>query len=170
MRWLTHQSCAVGIALCSHMSWIGVCAAFFGGILPDIFDQKMAKACSVTKKGQQRVFGQVHRGISHWFGLYVLLILALDRYMFQASVHAIILGLAIGALSHVLLDMLTPKGVPLLPLSKKWRLAIPVCSTGSVREYMFLVTLWVGFLFLLRHDLASLLDRVAKFLRAEAWF
>ena len=47
-------------------------------------------------------------------------------------------GLALGGLSHVVLDMLTVQGVPLLPFSRKNRFSLKLCKTGGVGEYVFL--------------------------------
>ena len=65
-----------------------------------------------------------------------------------AALRPVLLGLCFGGLSHVLLDMLTPAGVPLTPFSRKHKLSLKLCATGSLGEYLFLTgVLAVGWLF-----------------------
>jgi membrane-bound metal-dependent hydrolase YbcI (DUF457 family) len=47
----------------------------------------------------------------------------------------------LGALSHIALDALNPSGVPALPLRDRPRLKLPLISTGSLREWIFLAGL-----------------------------
>ena len=164
MRWITHQIAAVGLLFSLKFSLGAVAAGFVGSILPDIIDQKLAKTFGFSKRGQQRVFGRVHRGLSHWFGLYLLLILACNYLLIADWIKEIILGFAIAALSHVLLDMLTPKGVPILPLAKKPRLSLPICSTGSLGEYIFLMAICLIYVIYMRDECLHYLNLARKFL------
>ena len=62
-------------------------------------------------------------------------------------------GLAVGGLSHVILDMLTPQGVPFLPFSRKNRFSLKLCKTGGIGEYLFLAAMLAGMAFFLRDDI-----------------
>ncbi|MBQ9536728.1 MAG: metal-dependent hydrolase [Desulfovibrionaceae bacterium] len=164
MKWITHEVGAVGLAVTLQLPLTAVVAAFFGGILPDVFDQRVARVFSRSKKGQQRVFGAVHRGLSHWFGLYLALLFMVEVWPLPLLLQEVIWGLGLGAASHVLLDMLTPKGVPLLPFSRKLRLACPICSTGTWREYLFLALMTLTWLIVNREACFVLLGRLQRFL------
>jgi inner membrane protein len=74
-----------------------------------------------------------HRGLTH-----SLLAVVGGLMLIQAMEPKTLLGrlvepMALGYLSHLAADALTPAGVPLLwPL--KQRFALPVCSTGGLME------------------------------------
>lgn len=77
------------------------------------------------------IFG--HRNFWHSLLAALLLFLAFSSFLPQ---HFAVLVLA-GYLSHLLLDMLTPAGVPLFyPFTK--RFSIPLTKTGGLIEYLFL--------------------------------
>lgn len=158
MKWFTHQTLAAASAVALGMPVAAVGGAVAGAVLPDVIDHRLAALSS----NRQRAFNQVHRGASHWFGWYaVLLLAALAAPEFmpgllaglknagllpvslgkvaQGLVASVLAGVAYGALTHVLLDMCTPSGIPLTPFSRKNKLSLHLCSTGSVREYAFLV-------------------------------
>ena len=77
-----------------------------------------------------------------------------------ALLSAIIIGL--GGISHVVLDMLTPSGIPLHPFSRKNKLSFKVCSTGSVGEYVFLGVMLVLLGFLLGPEMKELIRHVRQ--------
>lgn len=140
MKWITHQATAVAAALALHLPWEGVAAACAGAVLPDVLDQRMA-GLAPTRRGRQKVFNAVHRGTTHWFGWWLALCVA----ALCVPPHALgelggqaLLGLGFGGLSHVALDMLTPSGVPLTPFSRRHKVSLRLCSTGSIGEYCFL--------------------------------
>lgn len=143
MKWVTHQTVAGVAALALDMPWPAVAGALFGAVLPDVIDQRLARLSSRP----QKAFNRLHRGASHWLGWYVLLwlgLLALPLLLpppfrqLSPAMQATLSGVAFGALSHVALDMLTPSGVPLTPFSRRNKLSLGLCSTGSVQEYLFL--------------------------------
>ena len=155
MRWVTHQVAAVAAALIIHLPPAGIAAAFVGGVLPDVFDQKIAG----LSRDRQRAFNRVHRGVTHWFGLW-LGVLALSLVAppglpaeWFALWRPVCFGLALGGLSHVVLDMLTPQGVPLLPFSRRNRFSLRLCRTGGLGEYIFLAAMLVGMGLFLRQDI-----------------
>ena len=74
------------------------------------------------------VFG--HRGITHSAVAVAALIVVL---MHGGYVRAITAALAVGYLSRLAADMLTPRGLRLAwPFRKTW--GLPVCNTGSPAE------------------------------------
>ena len=68
----------------------------------------------------------------------------------------------VGGISHVVLDMLTPSGIPLHPFSRKNKLSFRVCSTGSVGEYVFLGVMLVLLGFLLGPEMKELIRHVRQ--------
>lgn len=154
MKWFTHQTVAVAAAIALHMPPAGIAAVFAGAVLPDVIDFKLAG------KGpqRQRNFNKIHRGISHWFGWYVLLLLCAMLLPLAPRETDLALGMAFGALTHIALDMLTPSGVPLIPpvpmvgsAKGSGRISLNLCSTGSIQEYIFLVVT-MAFFWLLAGD------------------
>lgn len=181
MKWFTHQSLAVGAALVLHMPPVGVAGVVLGSVLPDVVDQRLAR----LTPNPQKTFNRIHRGASHWFGWYALLLLlallwpllvdagmapALPRLpglpaRSAAQVPGLLAGVAFGALLHVALDMLTPSGVPLHPFSRQNKLSLKLCSTGSLGEYVFLAV-GLAAIALAGHDrLPELARAVGRFLR-----
>ena len=71
-------------------------------------------------------------------------------------------GLAVGGLSHVVLDMLTPQGIPLLPFSRRNRFSLKLCKTGSFGEYAFLATMIVCMWIFLREEVYSEAHRIVR--------
>ena len=140
MKWITHQTAAVAAALALHLPLEGVAAACVGAVLPDVLDQRVAGLAG-GKKTRQKVFNAIHRGTTHWFGWWLALLLAAlvaSAPALPPAWRGVPPGLGLGGLSHVLLDMLTPAGVPLLPFSRKSRISLHLCATGSLGEYCFL--------------------------------
>lgn len=147
MKWITHQTGAVFGALLLQLSPLAIAAALVGGILPDIIDQKLS-ASGRSSKARQKIFNKIHRGPSHWFVWWLLAFLCCSSISHMPG-REIAAGLALGGLSHVALDMLTSRGVPIMPFSRKGSLSLHLCSTGSWREYVFLLFLICATLYLL---------------------
>ena len=61
MRWVTHQVGALGAGLLLHLPLAGLAACVVGGILPDVFDQKLAGLF----RNRQKAFNNIHRGFTH---------------------------------------------------------------------------------------------------------
>ncbi len=151
MRWLTHQVGALGAAFLLHLPPAGIVAAWFGGILPDVFDQKLAN----LHPSRQTGFNRVHRGFTHWPGLWIGLMLVSIVLLPKHGLHLlrpVCVGLSVGGLSHVLLDMLTPQGIPLSPFSRRNRFSIGLCRTGSAGENIFLFCLLAAIVLFLGED------------------
>lgn len=143
MKWITHQSGAILGALVMGMPWPGVAAAGAGAIFPDVIDLKVS-SLGGSRAGRQKIFNRIHRGPSHWFGWWLMLLLLFPVWPLPALVRDAAAGFLLGALSHVAFDMLTPQGIPLLPFSRRGKLALPVCTTGKPGEYLFLLLLWLA--------------------------
>ncbi len=137
MKWMTHQAAAVGMALVLHLPVEGVLASCFGAVLPDMLDQRASR----MTRNPQRTFNRIHRGVTHWFGWWLALFLVAGLLPLPPHGRAVVLGVGFGALSHIVLDMLNPTGVPLHPFSRKNRFSLRLCSTGSVGEYVFLAAM-----------------------------
>ena len=168
MKWITHQTAAIGAALVMQLPLEGVIASCVGGVLPDKLDMRIAD----MTPNRQRTFNRIHRGTTHWFGWWLLLLLLggatglLPRIPhLPPFAHAIIMGLGFGGLTHVVLDMLNPHGVPIMPFSRKPTLSLKLCSTGSLGVYVFLGAMLLVFVALLgpelRHTIYSI-ERAAQ--------
>lgn len=137
MKWITHQTGAVFLGLALGLSPAGVASASVGALVPDIVDQKVSNLGS-TRAQRQRIFNKIHRGTSHWFGWWLAMLAGAFCFPLQFIPSDALAGVAFGGLSHVALDMLTPYGVPVLPFSRKTRVSLNMCKTGSAAEYIFL--------------------------------
>lgn len=118
-------------------------AAITGALIPDI-DHKRSKVSNKNKVLSffVRLFFE-HRGFTHspLFALMVALVLtSISKiYSFPYS-FPIILGITIGIVSHIFLDMINPKGVPLLfPIRQKF--GIGLVKTGHISEIFFKLAL-----------------------------
>lgn len=143
MKWISHQICALGLAAGAGASLPLLAGVGLGAVLPDRLDRLLAS----FYRNKQRGWGKVHRGPTHWFGWWLALAWAgwrLDLLLAPLparplAVQSLILGLGLGGLSHILLDMLTPKGVPLLLFNRKSRLSLNLVTTGALSEKIFLL-------------------------------
>ena len=134
MKWVTHQAGALALALLFKLNPATTAGMILGAVLPDAVEQ------AVSFKNR-RLFFAIHRGFFHWFGLYGLGLLLIAALPLNPQTSSLGLGLFLGALSHLALDALNPSGVPLLPLAQKPRLKMPLVSTGSAGEWLFLAGL-----------------------------
>lgn len=134
MKWVTHQAGALAAALLCKAEPLVSAAMVLGAVLPDAIEQGVSR-------GNRRLFLAIHRGVFHWFGLYAAGLLAAACLPLSPHAQAAAAGLMIGALSHIALDALNPSGVPLLPLRDRPRCSLPLVSTGSLKEWIFLAGL-----------------------------
>ncbi len=105
--------------------------AIFGSLVPDIDTRtsKMGRKAGAVSSIISVSFG--HRTLFH-SPLFVLLVCLLG-IMFIPQQKVYIAALVVGMLSHLLLDMLNRKGIPLLwPLPKKYHIAS--VQTGSITD------------------------------------
>lgn len=133
MKWATHQAMAVMGSFALGLPAAGIAAAWAGSVLPDIIDQRSAAGMFF----RQRRFNKAHRKSSHWFGWWLVPLAAAHLGLLGPLPDSAMEGFALGCLSHVLLDLCTTKGVPLLPFGDG-KLSLRICSTGSVAEYAIL--------------------------------
>lgn len=149
MKWITHQCVAVGVAAALGLPLPALAGVAVGSVLPDMIDQSIARMLVFRRAA----FNCIHRGFTHWFGWWIALMLPVllkVPVVPGASFEALaVFGLGFGGLSHVLLDMATMHGVPVVPWSRKKRLALKLCATGSLREYLFLALFLGGMALLL---------------------
>ncbi len=168
MKWITHQSVAVGPALILDWPSTAVAGVALGAILPDMIDM----AISRMTPNPQKTFKAIHRGFTHWFGWYVALLIFWGLlYVYPRSMGALHLplkqvyflgGVALGGLFHILLDMCTPSGVPLFPFSQQKRFSLKLFSTGSAQEYVFLALVLALLAALGVDDFSSILRQVQR--------
>ena len=139
MRWPTHFVAGLAAGMLITTEPVAVIVSGVSALLPDIDipTSKVGRASPVVSTIINIAFG--HRGLFHSL-LAAGLIYRLDLKFFPAySIYCLV-----GYLSHLLLDCLTPSGVPLLwPIPLRFR--IPVIKTGSVSEMILFVCI-VAFL------------------------
>lgn len=119
---------AAGLLIAAHLRADPVlcfAAGCFGGLLPDIDHPQSMLSGWIPGSGLLGVFGLRHRTVTHSIIFVVLLVAAwfaassrfMIPYPFAASFFA-------GVASHIVSDMLTPSGVPLLyPSRRAWKAA-----------------------------------------------
>lgn len=134
MKWITHQSVALMAAFSAGFPLAGIAAAWAGSVIPDVIDQRSANRAFF----RQKKFNQVHRKSSHWFGWWLAIWIWSLTGQLGPLPDALVGGFGFGALTHVLLDMCTSHGVPLLPFGRV-RFSLKICSTGSFGEYAILI-------------------------------
>ena len=114
-------------------------AAVFGAKLPDIDTRRS----SITNKNRLlsfliRVYTK-HRGITHsHFLLFIFMTLFMPLLeLNDIYINNFIIGFFLGYLSHLIYDMMNPKGIPLFyPVSKN-HIHIAKIVTGSFEEIVF---------------------------------
>ncbi|MDR3357750.1 MAG: metal-dependent hydrolase [Desulfovibrio sp.] len=162
MKWITHQTAAVAAALALNLPPEGVLTACAGAVLPDMLDHRLS-GLALTSRGRQRVFNRIHRGPTHWFGWWAVLLAGGMTAHISSASQAMLTGLGFGGLSHVLLDMCTPRGVPLRPFSRAGRLSLNLCSTGSLGEYCFLACIAAAACLFLGEDALAMARRLVRY-------
>jgi membrane-bound metal-dependent hydrolase YbcI (DUF457 family) len=134
MKWITHQSGALALALLFKADPALTAGMIAGAVAPDMAEHALSR-------GNRRIFLRIHRGILHWFGLYAGALVAIPLLPLSPAEQQAGAGLALGALSHLALDALNPTGVPLLPFRRTPRARVNLVSTGSPGEYLLLAAL-----------------------------
>ncbi len=160
MKWVTHQAVAVAAAYTLHMPLEGMAAVWVGSVMPDILDQKI----SGMFRNRQKAFNQIHRGTTHWFGIWLIALFAGFLLPLPEMAAGVVAGLGFGGLAHVALDMCTPSGVPLVPWSRRNKFSLNICKTGSVGEYCFLAVSMGLFGCLYPDEMKNLWKAIEKFL------
>ncbi|MFC4355666.1 metal-dependent hydrolase [Chryseomicrobium palamuruense] len=130
-------------------------AAMIGSVAPDIDHKNSFISNRLKPFGFLVRRTTTHRGATHSpliiFLFSLLMYYGLELAGFSSSAYAIASGFFIGAISHVLLDMLNTQGVPLLfpvPKAKRFRLA-RIRTGGLIEKVIFIVLTLFAFQFLL---------------------
>ncbi len=140
MRWPTHFAAGLAAGLLITTEPSAIVVSGVSALLPDIDipTSKVGRASPIISTIINIAFG--HRGLFHSLlaaGLIYLLIL---KFFPAYSLYCLI-----GYLSHLLLDCLTPAGVPLLwPIPFRFR--VPIIKTGSVMKIVLLVGITILFI------------------------
>lgn len=126
-------------------------SAGLGALLPDI-DKKNT---TISNKHPVvsffvRLF-TTHRGFTHSF--LALIMLAYPLYLLVKTVGSVYLGYAVigillGYMSHLMLDMFNPEGIPLF-FPFKFKVSLAPIKTGGLIEHIIRVALLVLIVFLL---------------------
>jgi len=135
-----------------------MCGSMLGSVFPDI-DHKgsfIGKRLKIASSVIHHLFG--HRGITHspFFCVGLSSLLAYVAFLFlsgwlQTFSLYLLLGFFVGMASHLLLDAITPSGIPLLyPVTKK-RFSFAPIRTGSKGEAVVFFLLLLLCLFLVRN-------------------
>lgn len=161
MKWITHEAVAVGTAFLLGMPPVALAGVAFGSVLPDVLDQSMARALVF----RNLAFNKLHRGVTHWFGWWLVLLFTGLLQPQQVNLTLFITGTALGGLIHVALDLCTVGGVPIAPWSKKHMISLKLCKTGSLQEYFFLAAASVLFLLIAWDELGVVVDEAKRLSR-----
>lgn len=130
---------------------IGIAAACFGSLMPDIDHPKSVLGRKIHPISALLAFIFGHRGITHSL-LAVIAWVALAAH-YGLVKHYWVAAMAVGYLSHLLCDWMTPAGVPFLyPSRRKFTCAMTV-KTGGGGESIILI----GICFLLAVEARYLL-------------
>ena len=111
-------------------------AALMGGFIlgsraPDVLE-------IASFVGGKRVSVIPHRTLTHWIPLWILALVGV--YMLWRSPHtaiwsrALVTGFCLAGGLHVLMDFMSPTGVPLLLPTARHRVRMPVYHTGKIGE------------------------------------
>ncbi|QST02969.1 metal-dependent hydrolase (plasmid) [Pontibacillus sp. ALD_SL1] len=113
-----------------------------GALLPDIDEPKsyIGQRVPIIPHMIKKIFK--HRGITHSF-------LMMAAFLIWALIegHAFLWGLALGVTGHIIGDLFSKTGVPLLWFfwkSSKKRIRIPIYTTGSFLEQIILMGSIIG--------------------------
>lgn len=149
--WLLHQTNFSKIALLG--APLLIASAGFGSLLPDIDhpNSKIGRRFKLLSKLTNKLLG--HRGATHT--LLVMMILSVLLFMLNISLpialqplgSTVVIGVTAGYFSHILLDALTPSGVPLFAPFIKKSIRFARLTTGKydsfVSAVMVLGTIWI---------------------------
>lgn len=89
-----------------------------------------------------------HRTLTHWPVLWVGLGYWVLNSNFNWMIECAMLGFVASSLLHILMDSLSKSGVPILLPFAKFRMRIPLYSTGRFSEVVMIALVFTGFSFL----------------------
>jgi len=145
LKWQTHLAGGLAVGALVSTTPTAIIISGISALLPDIdkFNSKMGRAAPLLSIPISIIFG--HRGLLHSLLAAGLIYLLTLKLLPTYSLYCLA-----GYLSHLLLDCLTPSGVPLLwPVPFRFR--IPVIKTGSMFEtalFFCIIILFVKEVFL----------------------
>lgn len=137
MKWFTHKAIAVAGALALNAPPQGIIGVLIGSVLPDLTDTTLSF-------GNKKRWKQLHRQSSHWIGWYILLLMLGTLWIpynlrqLHYVLSELLIWIGFGGITHILIDALTPMGVPIWPLGGKQRMGFNLIKTGSTEELLFL--------------------------------
>lgn len=165
MQYKTHFAggALITLAVLQHTEYVSpeqvvpfAVATLIGSVAPDIDHKNSFISNRLKPFGFLVRRTTTHRGATHSpliVGLFSLLLYSgLEVTEFNSYAYPIALGFFVGAISHVLLDMLNPQGVPLLypiPKAKRFRIA-HIRTGGLIEKVTFVVLLILTFQLLLK--------------------
>ena len=104
--------------------------AVAGALLPDVDHPKSWVGQRVWPVSAAIASVLGHRGVTHSAAAVAVLALVLSHVGWR---RATVVALAVGYLSHLAADMLTPQGLRLAwPMRRTW--GVPLCRSGSLAE------------------------------------
>ena len=113
-------------------------AVIIGSLLPDIdhANSKMGRKLPIINR-LLKLFGIKHRGLTHSIvGVILIILLAHQIHTSGWIGQAILWGVVIGYISHLIADMMNPQGIPLFfPNQNKFNLLN--INTSSFGEHIF---------------------------------
>ena len=121
----------------------GFALATVGALLPDIDHPQSWVGRRARLVSRMLAAVVTHRGVTHSLVAMALCLVLMRAHRAWGS------PIAVGYLSHLVADLLTPRGLRLAwPLRRRW--AVPLCRTGSPAEPMIVgaLLLWAGWRFL----------------------
>jgi len=110
-------------------------AGVIGALVPDICHggSKIGRTFPVVSKVISKVFG--HRSFTHSFLFLFLMGVLLNTYV---SNEAVVAGILVGMVSHMILDMATKNGIKLLfPFKVRVRFPLTTRTGGAVESVVF---------------------------------
>ncbi len=144
MNWFSHRVFAVGIAAMCKFDLVGMGMAYLGSTVPDSID------FFLTKIGFN--FNKIHRKHSHawvWYALVLALLyfavrpFAAKNFTELLKYKDLVSAFFLGIFSHIFLDMLTIKGVPIF-LNPNKKIAVKLVSTNTWTESVFIFLFFVS--------------------------
>ncbi len=147
------------------------CAGGLGGLLPDLDHKNSTIAHKAWASGNMVAHLTTHRGFLHTpvFAVGLLLVLqpVLQEIFHQSIPPEPLLALLFGMLSHLLLDMLNPAGIPLFyPLSRKRFHLLRLRSHGKSNwVFGFFCAMTTTILLLLQPQQQTFLHKILFYLR-----
>lgn len=167
MQWFTHKAAALAGAVAAGAPVVGLAGALIGSVLPDMVDRVLSagdrrrwrqmhrqsshwfgwyiiivfagvwlSSPGLSDPGSTAAVNAALKDFAREFGLAADLDI---REMGSRLLGDLVLWIGLGGLCHILLDGLTPMGVPLFPLGGRRRVGLKLVSTGSFGERLFLV-------------------------------